>query len=221
MTDGARRLDARVAVTARSRHDLEATAAGLRHEPVVLVPGMRGRDREHLVGLRNGRHPPAARLRATKGALGAATRSLAVELGSTGIRVNSVAHGVLDTTRWSDVDVLVAASSRPRIAWDRIRRIVVPTNGSSQALAGVEVAGRLAESCGAEVVLLAVVDPAVASVVERRGSGTSRGIPGTAHLDDARWRCAPWTCRCAIACVTASRRRRSPARCSATTTIWW
>jgi len=38
---------------------------------------------------------------ATKGALDAATRSLAVELGPYGIRVNSVAPGVVDTALWA------------------------------------------------------------------------------------------------------------------------
>lgn len=86
----------------------------------------------------------------------------------------------------SDVDVLIAANDDDQLPWSRIRRIVVPTNGSPQALAGVEVAGRLAESCGATVVLLAVVDPAVAGAVRRRGAGTSPDAPGTAHLQDAR-----------------------------------
>ena len=38
---------------------------------------------------------------ATKGAVDAATRSLAVELGPAGIRVNSVAPGVVDTDLWA------------------------------------------------------------------------------------------------------------------------
>jgi NAD(P)-dependent dehydrogenase (short-subunit alcohol dehydrogenase family) len=38
---------------------------------------------------------------ATKGAIDAATRSLAIELGPSGIRVNSVAPGVVDTALWA------------------------------------------------------------------------------------------------------------------------
>jgi NAD(P)-dependent dehydrogenase (short-subunit alcohol dehydrogenase family) len=38
---------------------------------------------------------------ASKGALDAATRSLAIELGPSGIRVNSVAPGVVDTALWA------------------------------------------------------------------------------------------------------------------------
>lgn len=45
--------------------------------------------------------PRRAAYAATKGALDAATRSLAVELGPWGIRVNSVAPGVVDTDLWA------------------------------------------------------------------------------------------------------------------------
>jgi NAD(P)-dependent dehydrogenase (short-subunit alcohol dehydrogenase family) len=44
--------------------------------------------------------PKRAAYAATKGAVDAATRSLAVELGPHGIRVNSVAPGVVDTDMW-------------------------------------------------------------------------------------------------------------------------
>lgn len=44
--------------------------------------------------------PRRAAYSATKGALDAATRSLAIELGGSGIRVNSVAPGVVDTAMW-------------------------------------------------------------------------------------------------------------------------
>ena len=44
--------------------------------------------------------PRRAAYAATKGALDAATRSLAVELGPSGIRVNAVAPGVVDTALW-------------------------------------------------------------------------------------------------------------------------
>lgn len=45
--------------------------------------------------------PRRAAYAATKGAIDAATRSLAVELGPGGIRVNSVAPGVVDTDLWA------------------------------------------------------------------------------------------------------------------------
>jgi len=44
--------------------------------------------------------PRRAAYAATKGAIDAATRSLAIELGPSGIRVNSVAPGVVDTRLW-------------------------------------------------------------------------------------------------------------------------
>jgi NAD(P)-dependent dehydrogenase (short-subunit alcohol dehydrogenase family) len=45
--------------------------------------------------------PRRAAYAASKGALDAATRSLAIELGPAGIRVNSVAPGVVDTAMWA------------------------------------------------------------------------------------------------------------------------
>jgi NAD(P)-dependent dehydrogenase (short-subunit alcohol dehydrogenase family) len=45
--------------------------------------------------------PRRAAYAASKGALDAMTRSLAVELGPSGIRVNSVAPGVVDTVLWA------------------------------------------------------------------------------------------------------------------------
>jgi len=45
--------------------------------------------------------PRRAAYAASKGALDAATRSLAMELGPDGIRVNSVAPGVVDTAMWA------------------------------------------------------------------------------------------------------------------------
>src|SRR5205085_4203424 len=45
--------------------------------------------------------PNRAAYAASKGAMDAATRSLAVELGPLGIRVNAVAPGVVDTALWA------------------------------------------------------------------------------------------------------------------------
>jgi NAD(P)-dependent dehydrogenase (short-subunit alcohol dehydrogenase family) len=45
--------------------------------------------------------PRRAAYAASKGALDAATRSLAIELGPAGVRVNSVAPGVVDTALWA------------------------------------------------------------------------------------------------------------------------
>jgi NAD(P)-dependent dehydrogenase (short-subunit alcohol dehydrogenase family) len=45
--------------------------------------------------------PRRAAYAASKGAIDAATRSLAMELGPSGIRVNSVAPGVVDTAMWA------------------------------------------------------------------------------------------------------------------------
>ena len=50
--------------------------------------------------------PNRAAYAASKGAIDAATRSLAVELGPSGIRVNSVAPGVVDTALWAKNKVI-------------------------------------------------------------------------------------------------------------------
>jgi NAD(P)-dependent dehydrogenase (short-subunit alcohol dehydrogenase family) len=71
----------------------------------ALVPGMIERRRGSIINLSSvsGRTgtPRRAAYAASKGALDAATRSLAVELGPLGIRVNSVAPGVVDTALWA------------------------------------------------------------------------------------------------------------------------
>lgn len=70
-----------------------------------LVPGMKARRRGAIVNLSSVSGivgtPNRAAYAATKGALDAATRSLAMELGPHGIRVNSVAPGVVDTRMWA------------------------------------------------------------------------------------------------------------------------
>jgi NAD(P)-dependent dehydrogenase (short-subunit alcohol dehydrogenase family) len=163
------RAGARVALAATNRAGLEATAAALTHDPMVLmvdlaqpqaparlaeeaesglghidilvnnaavaarlavdemdaalvdrllavnvraplllisavVPAMRDRKMGSIVNLSSVSAlvgtPRRAAYAATKGAIDAATRSLAIELGPYGIRVNSVAPGVVDTDLW-------------------------------------------------------------------------------------------------------------------------
>jgi NAD(P)-dependent dehydrogenase (short-subunit alcohol dehydrogenase family) len=71
----------------------------------ALVPGMVRRGRGSIVNLSSVSGilgtPNRAAYAATKGAIDAATRSLAVELGPAGIRVNAVAPGVVDTDLWA------------------------------------------------------------------------------------------------------------------------
>ena len=68
----------------------------------------------------------------------------------------------------SPVDVLVAAGPDHRLPWDRIRRILVPVNATAHSRAAGELAGHLARSCGAAVVLLHVADPDMEQVLHRR-----------------------------------------------------
>ncbi|CAN5535311.1 3-oxoacyl-ACP reductase FabG [soil metagenome] len=70
----------------------------------ALVAPMIERERGSIVNLSSVSAvvgtPRRAAYAASKGALDAATRSLAIELGPHGIRVNSVAPGVVDTALW-------------------------------------------------------------------------------------------------------------------------
>ncbi len=72
----------------------------------ALVPQMAARGGGAVVNLSSVSGvigtPRRAAYAATKGAIDAATRSLAMELGPLGIRVNSVAPGVVDTAMWAD-----------------------------------------------------------------------------------------------------------------------
>jgi NAD(P)-dependent dehydrogenase (short-subunit alcohol dehydrogenase family) len=71
----------------------------------ALVPSMVQRGSGAIIGISSGSAvvgtPRRAAYAATKGAIDAATRSLAIELGPHGIRVNSVAPGVVDTHMWA------------------------------------------------------------------------------------------------------------------------
>jgi NAD(P)-dependent dehydrogenase (short-subunit alcohol dehydrogenase family) len=71
----------------------------------ALLPSMIERQRGSIVNLSSVSGvvgtPRRAAYAATKGAVDAATRSLAMELGPHGIRVNSVAPGVVDTALWA------------------------------------------------------------------------------------------------------------------------
>ena len=71
----------------------------------ALLPSMIERRRGSIINLSSVSGvvgtPRRAAYAATKGAVDAATRSLAMELGPQGIRVNSVAPGVVDTALWA------------------------------------------------------------------------------------------------------------------------
>jgi NAD(P)-dependent dehydrogenase (short-subunit alcohol dehydrogenase family) len=71
----------------------------------ALLPSMTERGRGSIINLSSVSGvigtPRRAAYAASKGAIDAATRSLAVELGPFGIRVNSVAPGVVDTALWA------------------------------------------------------------------------------------------------------------------------
>ncbi|MDQ2727833.1 MAG: SDR family oxidoreductase [Actinomycetota bacterium] len=71
----------------------------------ALVPTMIGQGGGSIVNLSSVSGlvgtPRRAAYAASKGALDAATRSLAIELGPSGIRVNSVAPGAVDTDLWA------------------------------------------------------------------------------------------------------------------------
>jgi NAD(P)-dependent dehydrogenase (short-subunit alcohol dehydrogenase family) len=71
----------------------------------AVLPSMIDRGRGSIVNLSSVSGlvgtPRRAAYAASKGGLDAATRSLAMELGPSGIRVNSVAPGVVDTALWA------------------------------------------------------------------------------------------------------------------------
>lgn len=71
----------------------------------LLVPGMRERGRGSIINVSSVSGvvgtPRRAAYAASKGAIDAATRSLAAEVGPSGIRVNSIAPGAVDTEMWA------------------------------------------------------------------------------------------------------------------------
>jgi len=71
----------------------------------ALVPSMVERGAGSIINLSSVSGivgtPRRAAYAASKGALDAATRSLAIELGPSGVRINSVAPGVVDTALWA------------------------------------------------------------------------------------------------------------------------
>jgi NAD(P)-dependent dehydrogenase (short-subunit alcohol dehydrogenase family) len=71
----------------------------------ALIPAMTERGTGSIINLSSVSAlvgtPKRAAYAASKGAIDAATRSLAMELGPVGIRVNSVAPGVVDTAMWA------------------------------------------------------------------------------------------------------------------------
>lgn len=84
-------------------------------------------------------------------------------------------------------DVLLVAAHGAHLPWEQIHRILVPTNRTPHARAAAEVAAHLAETCGAEVVLLNVVDPSLGVALVRRGAATLEHSPATAHLAQLRF----------------------------------
>lgn len=87
--------------------------------------------------------------------------------------------------------MLLVAGRGHQLPWDRIRRVLVPTNGSAWARAAGEVGAHLAESCGAELALLAVVDPQLEQALTRRSTSSVEHSPATAHLCSLRFLLAP------------------------------
>ncbi len=71
----------------------------------ALLPGMIEQGRGSIINLSSVSGvigtPKRAAYAATKGAIDAVTRSVAVEVGATGVRVNAVAPGVVDTDLWA------------------------------------------------------------------------------------------------------------------------
>jgi NAD(P)-dependent dehydrogenase (short-subunit alcohol dehydrogenase family) len=100
---------ARVAVTETTADLIDLMMAVNVRAPLLLVaalaPQMAQRGTGSIINLSSVSAlvgtPKRAAYAASKGALDSATRSLAIELGPMGIRVNSVAPGVVDTALWA------------------------------------------------------------------------------------------------------------------------
>ena len=100
---------ARLAIVDTDAALIDALLAVNVRAPLLLVaaiaPSMIARGRGSIINLSSVSGlvgtPRRVAYAASKGALDAATRSLAIELGPSGIRVNSVAPGVVDTALWA------------------------------------------------------------------------------------------------------------------------
>ena len=97
-----------------------------------------------------------------------------VEPGQPGGHLGALQETVVEGT---GTDVLLVASHDRRLPWSRIRRVLVPVNGLDHAMAAADVAGHLAEACGAELVAVAVVRPE-----QRRTRGAADGVARLAEL---------------------------------------
>ncbi len=102
---------------------LETNVTGLFNVTRAVAPHMTSRRSGRIVNLssvaatRGGRGQ--SNYAASKGAIEAFTRAMAVELGPRGIRVNAVAPGVIDTEMSRDVRELAGDEARKRIVLRR------------------------------------------------------------------------------------------------------
>lgn len=96
-----------------------------------------------------------------------------------------------EVLRRAPVDVLVAIGEGRHLPWSNTRRVLVPTNGLEHSMAAADVAGYLAESSGAELVLLSVVGEGhiAGSVADEAdgadGAGGADGADGAGGADEA------------------------------------
>lgn len=76
----------------------------------------------------------------------------------------------------ADADVLVAVDDRSEhFNCGALSRILVPTNGLEYSMAAGDIAASLAESCGAQVILMHIVHPVVEARTDR-GSGKREAV---------------------------------------------
>ena len=102
---------------------------------VGLIPAMVAAGRGSIVNLSSVSAmigtPQRSAYAASKGAVDALTRSLAIEFGPAGVRVNSVAPGVIDTAMWA------VAFARPGVADEVAGHSALRRNGSPEEVADV------------------------------------------------------------------------------------